>query len=213
MNSSLREQLIRIARREIKTKDMAHDIEHAMRVLHSAERIGEAENSDMEVIVPAALFHDLVVYPKNDPDSANEQELSAEKAGGLLRKIEGYPDSKIATVEHCIRNCSFSKGVNHILLEAQVLQDADGLEATGAISILRTFASTGSWERPFYSPDDPFCRDRQPDANAFALDLFFVRLLKVEERMYTKTAKSIAARRTEFLRVFLKELEIELEGK
>ena len=213
MDSSLREKLIRIARSEIKTSDMSHDIEHAMRVLHSAERIGEAEGADMEVIVPAALFHDLVVYPKNDPKSANEQELSAEKAGELLRAVKDYPVAKIATVEYCIRNCSFSKDINHTLLESQVLQDADGLEATGAISILRTFASTGSWERPFYHPDDPFCRERQPDAHAFALDLFFVRLLKVEERMYTKTAKSIAARRTEFLRKFLKELELELEGK
>ena len=99
------------------------------------------------------------------------------------------------------------------MLESQIVQDADGLEATGAISIMRTFATTGQMNRPFYNPVDPFCKTREPDAMKNALDLFYERLLRVTERMHTKTAKKISTRRTAFLRKFLKELDLELKGK
>lgn len=78
---------------------------------------------------------------------------------------------------------------------------------------MRTFSSTGSMKRVFYHSEDPFCRERPPDDLKFALDLFYTRLLKVEERMHTMAAKKIAKRRTAFLKEFLEELKIELEGK
>lgn len=65
-------------------------------------------------------------------------------------------------------------------------------------------------ERPFYNNDDPFCEHREPNANNYALDLFYERLLKVEERMHTTTAKKIAKRRTAFLYDFLEEFKKEL---
>ena len=68
-------------------------------------------------------------------------------------------------------------------------------------------------KRPFYNSEDPFCENREPNASKFALDLFYERLLKVAERMHTKTAKKIAERRTDFLIDFLKEFKLELEGK
>ena len=109
--------------------------------------------------------------------------------------------------------CSFTKNIQPDFIEAKILQDADGLEATGAISIMRTFSSTGQMQRPFYHPRDPFCQARQPDSLKFALDLFYERLLLVEQRMHIATAQKIARRRTKFLRQFLKELELELKGK
>jgi uncharacterized protein len=112
-----------------------------------------------------------------------------------------------------IRSCSFAKGIVPNQLEAKILQDADGLESMGAISIMRTFASTGQMGRQFYNPEDPFCRKRNPDAIKYALDLFFTHLLVVESRMHTQSAKHIAKRRTAFLKRFLKELERELKGK
>lgn len=87
------------------------------------------------------------------------------------------------------------------------------MEATGAISIMRTYSSTGQMKNPFYNAEDPFCKNRKPDALKFALDLFYERLLKVTERMHTKTAKKIAKRRTDFLIKFLEEFKLELEGK
>ncbi|MBI5076994.1 hypothetical protein HZB94_01250 [Candidatus Falkowbacteria bacterium] len=98
-------------------------------------------------------------------------------------------------------------------MESKILQDADGLEATGAISIMRTYSSTGQMKRPFYNFENPFCENREPNATQFALDLFYERLLKVADRMHTKTAKKIAKRRTDFLKKFLNEFKLELEGK
>jgi len=86
-------------------------------------------------------------------------------------------------------------------------------KATGAISIMRTFSSTGSMKRAFYHTTDPFCKNREPDDLKFALDLFFTRLLRVGERMHTETARQIAERRTRFLQQFLKEVRLELEGQ
>src|SRR5271157_1427255 len=123
--------------------DIAHDIRHARRVLANAEAIGRAEKADVDVLVPAALFHDIIVSPKNSPQAKNDAYDSAVLAGKLLKKF-GYDGEKIGKVQYAIANCSFSKGVIPSTLEAKVLQDADRLESTGAISIMRTFGSSGS---------------------------------------------------------------------
>lgn len=213
MNKEIKEKLIHIAKTKIKGDDTSHDFEHALRVLATAERIAKEEKADLDIIIPAALFHDLVIYPKNHPDKHKSQEESAESAEKILNEINNFPKDKIEKVKICILECSFSKGIVPKLLESKILQDADGLEATGAISIMRTYSSTGMMKRPFYHSQDPFCENRQPDDMKFALDLFYTRLLKVGERMHTKTAKEIAKRRTHFLNEFLKELKLELEGK
>ena len=152
----------------------------------------------------------MVVYKKNHSNSKNETEESACIAEKVLKSFKDYPQSKIEKVLVCIRQCSFSKGINPDLLEAKILQDADRLEATGAISIMRTFSSGGQMNLQFYNPADPFCKK---DAIAFRsdLDLFYMRLLVVEKGMHTKFAKQIAKRRTVFLKKFLSELKIELK--
>jgi uncharacterized protein len=78
---------------------------------------------------------------------------------------------------------------------------------------MRTFSSAGQMKRAFYNKDDPFCKNREPDSKEYALDLFYNRLLKAQDRMHTETAKRIAIRRTKILKNFLKELELELDGK
>lgn len=213
MNKQLKNKLLAIAKREIKEDDPSHDFEHAVRVLKNAEMIAKKEGGDTDIIIPAALFHDLVVYPKDSPRSDCSTEVSAKKTKTILKNIPGFPQHKIATVQQCICNCSFSRGTNHAIREAQIIQDADWLEATGAISIMRTYASTGQMKRPFYNAQDPFCRNRKLDDKKFALDHFFIRLLKVHGKMYTPTAKKIAKRRTDFLKKFLTQLKLELKGK
>jgi uncharacterized protein len=213
MKPDLKKKLVQIAKEKIPRDDVSHDYEHAARVLASAERIAKDENADLDVVIPAALFHDVVVYPKNHPDKHLSQVESAEMAAKILGGLGDYPKDKIADVRTCIMECSFSKGLIPKLLESKILQDSDGLEATGAISIMRTYSSTGQMKRPFYDVEDPFCIERKPDASINALDLFYVRLLKVGERMHTKMAKRIAKRRTDFLRQFLAELKMELDGK
>jgi len=213
MNTALKNQLIKIAKEKIPNNDVSHDFEHASRVLLNAEIIAKEENGDFDIIVPAALFHDLVVYPKNHPNKHKSQEESAEAAEKILNEINNFPKDKIEKVKICILECSFSKGITPKLLESKILQDADRLEATGAIAIMRTFSSTGQMKRPFYNPEDSFCENRKPNSLHFALDLFYERLLKVADRMNTKTARKIAKRRTLFLKEFLNELKLELEGK
>ena len=103
--------------------------------------------------------------------------------------------------------------MNPTLKESMILQDADLLESTGAISIMRACSSSGQMGRPLYNLEDPFCKNQKPQKVSFGLDLFYVRLLKAKDKVHTKTAKIIAKRRTNFLRNFLKELSLELKGK
>jgi len=213
MDYTLRHLLISTAAKEIKSSDPSHDLEHAIRVLRNSEMIAREERADLDVIVPASLFHDLITYAKDDPRSENAAKESAERARDILAGLSEYPAEKIGKAYDAIYCCSFRKGIVPESIEARILQDADGLEATGAISIMRTFSSTGQMHRQFYEPGDPFCERRTPNDLKYGLDLFYTRLLVVESRMHTKTAKEIAARRTRFLRDFLDELKIELEGR
>jgi uncharacterized protein len=211
MNNSIRERLIAIATEKLSGNDPSHDFEHALRVLHNAEHISEYEKADSDVIVPAALFHDAVIYPKDDPRSKSAPDESAILSKAILGSISDYPKEKISLVEEAIRQCSFSKNISPSTIEAKVLQDADRLEATGAISIMRTFASTGQMGRPFYHPDDPFCDRREPQPLSYALDLFYERLLVVGKKMHTEAAKKIAQERTDFLQKFLEQLRKEIQ--
>lgn len=211
MKSALKNKLIAIARKRQTKTDQSHDFQHILRTLNLAEKIGRVEKADLDIIIPAALFHDIVVYPKNTSASEMESEESALAAERILKKIKQYPRAKIKKVKICIKECSFSKRIKPKLLESKVLQDADRLEATGAISIMRTFSSGGQMNRPFYDPSDPFRRKKGPIDFRSNLDLFYERLLVVEKIMHTRLAKTIARRRTKFLKLFLKELELELK--
>ncbi len=182
-------------------------------MLSNAKRITKEENGDFDIITPAALFHDLAVYPKNHPDKHKSQKESTKAMEKILNTFGNFPKDKIKKVKTCILECSFNKGIVPDLLESKIPQDADGLKATGTISIMRTYSSTGQMKRPFYNPEDPFCENREQNASKFALDLFYERLLKVAERMHTKTAKKIVKRRTDFLIDFLKGFKLELEEK
>lgn len=206
-----REYLTKIAENRISPADPSHDFQHAVRVLGNVEHIAGREGGDLEVLVPGALFHDVIVYPKDSPKSADSQSDSARLAEGILLDTPGYPRSKIEAVAYAIKVCSFTKGIMPDTLEAKILQDSDGLEATGAIAIMRTFSSTGAMGRPFYNTEDPFCNQRVPDSRGSAIDLFYSRLLRICSRMHTRTAKQMAEQRTQFLEDFLRQLKSEIK--
>ncbi len=211
MNESLRKKLIDIARDKISCEDVSHDFEHTYRVLLNAEKITKFEGGDLDIIIPAALFHDLVVYPKNNKKRFQSQEVSAIGAEKILKSLNEYPQEKIVFVKTAIIECSFTKGIIPERLESKILQDADKLESTGVISIMRTFSSTGQMKRPFYNTNDPFCKSRKPNNIDNALDLFYSRLLLVKDKMNTKTGKKISKQRHKALIFFLNELKKELE--
>lgn len=210
MTDSIKADLIKIAEsRQIKG-DPAHDFQHVRRVLNLSVKIAKSVKADLDIVIPAALFHDTIVYRKDSPESKSEADESAEVAANILHKIAGYPKEKVDKVKACIKECSFSKGIKPVLLESKVLQDADRLEATGAISIMRTFSSCGQMNRPLYDPKDPFCENGHEEFRS-GIDLFYRRLLIVGKTMHTDMAKKMARSRTKFLEKFIEQLKGELK--
>lgn len=210
MDNVMKDKLIKITKEKFQKGDSAHDINHTLRVLKNAEFIASKENGDLDIIIPSALFHDIICYPKNSEKSKYSSDESANFAVNILKTLTDYPEYKISKVHTSIMQCSFSKQIVPDFLEAKILQDADRLEATGAISIMRTFASAGLMNSELYNFDDPFCKKRKPDSLHYALDLFYNRLLIVKDFMHTETAKNMAEKRSEILYDFLNALKEEL---
>lgn len=212
MNDEQRQDLVQEARKHINDEDPSHDFLHALRVLALAEKIALQEQGDADIVIPAALFHDAINYPKNEPRAALASVHSAQLVKQILTKKNWFPREKIDAVGNAIERCSFSKNLPKERLEEHIVQDADLLESLGAISVARTFASTGQLKRPFYDASDPRGTTREiarPLTNA--LDLFPVRLFKAKERLYTHTAKKIAERRDAFLHLFYQEFLLDIE--
>ena len=191
-------------------RDSAHDFQHIKRVYKNAEVIGRREGADMKILLPAALLHDLVVYPKGSAKTSKSADDSADMAEKLLKSYR-YPQDKIDKICYCIRTHSYSKRLVPATLEAKILQDADRLDALGAIGIARTFSVGGSERRSFYNPDDPFWKSsRELDDREWTLDHFRTKLLKLKDSMHTKTAREMAQERARFMELFIKQLQKEL---
>ena len=202
-------RLEEIAREAARTAESAHDFGHVRRVAASARTIAEAEGADLDIVLPAALLHELVSLPKDHPDSPRSGLLCAELAADMLKK-EGYSLGRVEAVAYCIRIHPFSLGVMPETLEAKVLQDADRLDALGAIGIARCFAVGAALGRPFYDPDDPFWRGRDPDDQRWTLDHFGRKLLRLPETLHTPSGRGMARDRAAFLEAFLSQLEQEI---
>lgn len=192
--------------------DAAHDVSHIQRVVENAKSIlsKEPEPADLEVVLPAAWLHDSVVLPKNHPDRKNASALAAEKAAEFLSNID-YPKNKIPAVAHAIEAHSFSAGIKPATPEAQIVQDADRLDALGAIGIARCFAVGGELARPLYHPDDPFAISREPDDSIWTIDHFYKKLFRLPDLLNTSTAQEMAKERVLFMKSFLKQLSSEIK--
>jgi uncharacterized protein len=202
--------IIRKVKTMLRGREPAHDFHHIMRVYKNAEMIGRCEGTDMEVLLPAALLHDLVVYPKGSSKSSRSSDESAHMAKKILLH-HSYPQDQVEQICYCIRAHSYIKGLIPSSLEGRILQDADRLDALGAIGIARTFSVGGSENRTFYNSDDPFCRsNRNLDDKQWTLDHFHTKLLKLEATMHTKTAKKVARERTKFMILFIRQLQKEI---
>lgn len=201
--------------REHVAGDAAHDTEHVRRVVAWARRLAEAEGADLAVVVPAAWLHDCVVLAKDHPDRARASRLAAEAAAGWLRE-QGFPADRIPAVTHAIQAHSFSAGIAPETVEARVVQDADRLDALGAIGIARTYATAGTLGSLLVHPDDPVPLEppaRALDDRRWATDHVFVKLLGLPATMQTGTGRREAERRAAFLRTFLDELARETAGR
>jgi len=199
------ENLKKIAKNKLANNDPAHDFEHIMRVYRNAEKICKTENVNKKLILSAVLLHDIVKI-KNQKDSA----LKSAKLSEKILKENYFLDDEITIITDAIKEHSFSKGKISSTIEGKILQDADRLDAIGAIGLARVFSFSGSNNRPFYDPKDPFSKNRTLNDNKWTIDHFYEKLLTLEQKMNTKTGKTIAKKRTKTLKDFLKELKNEI---
>jgi len=195
--------------KKIIENDSAHDFEHLMRVYKNAQKLCKKELVNEKLVLCAVLLHDVVSYPKSDKRSKNSSIDSAKKAKIILKRYN-FTKTEIILVSDAIRDHSFSQKKTPKTIEGKILQDADRLDALGAIGIARVFATGGSLKRPFYNSDDPFCKKRNPDDNTWTVDHFFQKLLKLELLMNTKSGKIEAKKRTRVLKDYLKQLKQEI---
>ena len=197
------QNLKKITKKKLQNNDPAHDFEHIMRVYRNAEQLCKTENGNKKLILSAVLLHDII---KNKNNSALESAKLAEK---ILKK-NNFSLDEIIIISNAIKEHSFSKGKIPSTPEGKILQDADRLDAIGAIGLARVFSFSGSNKRPFYDPKDPFSKNRNVNDKKWALDHFFKKLLKLEQKMNTKTGKLLAKKRTKILKNFLKEIKDEI---
>ena len=203
------------------SQDTAHDQRHLERVLETAVRLAEESGAALDVVVPAAWLHDLVQYPKSDPRNVGSSRESADAALAMLRAIRyaerrsewfgahGVDGDVYARVHHAVAAHSFSAGIAPETLEAQVVRDADRLDALGAIGLARMFAVSGALGRPLYHGADPFAEaDRALNDKEYAVDHVYVKLLRLT--FCTPAATAEAARRIDAMQAYLGALRREL---
>jgi uncharacterized protein len=189
--------------------DPGHGLAHLERVVANALRLASEENARIEVVLPAAWLHDCVHVAKDAPERAQASRRAAEHAQNFLRGA-GYPEQLLPDIRHAIEAHSYSAGIVPRTLEAQVVQDADRLDALGAIGISRCIAVGAALGRPLYERDDPFCTARAPDDRGASIDHFYSKLLKLAGTMQTPAGRREAERRTAFLGVYLAQLASEI---
>lgn len=192
--------------------DPSHDALHIGRVVKTAVQLARAEGADLHIVVPAAYLHDFVNVPKNDPRRTQASRLSAEAAAEYLRSI-GYPAQYIDGIRHAIAAHSFSAGLTPETIEAKVVQDADRLDALGAIGIARCFSTASVMQTPYYCANDPWAAARRLDDKHYALDHFEVKLFQIAKTLQTDAARRAAQKRIKFMKAYLAELRSEIEER
>ena len=195
--------------KEIMDNDSAHDFDHVMRVYKNAQKICKKEKANEKLVLCSTLLHDIVSYPKSDKRSKLSSIESAQKSKLILKKYN-FSKEEIIIISDAIRDHSFSQNKTPKSIVGKILQDADRLDAIGAIGIARVFATGGSLKRQFYNIDDPFCKTRKPNDEIWTVDHFYQKLLKLESLMNTKSGKMEAQDRTKVLKEFLNQLKKEL---
>lgn len=189
--------------------DPSHDYLHVCRVVNMAVRLAKEERADIGVVLPAAFFHDCVNVPKNDPRRKEASHLSAEAAVEYLKSVN-YPSEYFDAIRHAITAHSFSANIAAETIEAKVVQDADRLDALGAIGIARCFTVSAFFGAPYYCAGDPLAEHRVPDDKLYTIDHFFVKLFRIAETLQTASARKEGQRRVLFMKDYLKQIQSEI---
>jgi len=175
-------------------KGGTHGLDHVLRVLQLALKIGEAEGADLEVIALAAILHDIA-RPLEEEGLIEDHAVESAKMAMQFLKSIGYPKAK--EVYDVIISHSFSSGIEARSLEAKVLSDADKIDAIGAVGIARVFMYSGEHGRTIEE----------------SIKHFYDKILRLKDLIYTKTGRKIAEDRHKYTEEFLKRLKEELSSE
>ncbi len=214
-NTEIIEKTIVFVKESLKDAEGGHDWFHIQRVFNNALLIAKDEKGiDPLVIGLGALLHDIADYKFHEGDET----IGPKKAREFLKSIKVDGDI-IKHIENIIKNVSFKGGnfsQDFNSKELEIIQDADRLDAIGAIGIARCFSYGGFKKRPLYNPEIVpnlnMTKEEYKNSNAPSINHFYEKLLLLKDKMNTTSAKKIAAKRHEFMELYLKQFYAEWEG-
>lgn len=214
-NPELINKTIIFVKKELENAEGGHDWFHIERVYKNALLIAKGEICDTTVVELAALLHDIADSKFHDGDET----VGPRTARTFLEK-ENVSEAIISHVISIIENISF-KGGNTVKQfhskELDVVQDADRLDAIGAIGVARTFNYGGFKNRPMYNPEIApkmdMTKDEYKNSDAPTINHFYEKLLLLKDKMNTNTGKQIAQQRHRFMETFLAQFYAEWNGE
>ncbi len=191
------------------SNDGSHDQSHLLRVWKNVCAIQAQEGGDLRILLAATLLHDCVAVEKNSPLRSRASTLAAEQARHILSQMD-WSAKDCEAVGHAVQSHSFSANIQPVSLEARILQDADRLDAIGALGIARCFYTAGRMGSSLYEPKDPTAANRSLDDKRYALDHFPAKLLQLAEGFQTRQGQEIARERHARMERFVEEMVGEL---
>jgi uncharacterized protein len=192
--------------------DGAHDASHLERVWRSAQvLLARHPEADALVVMAACYLHDLVNLPKNDPDRARASRRAALLAREQLAR-RGFPHDRLDGVAHAIEAHSFSAAIPPTTIEAKIVQDADRLDALGAVGLARMFYIAGRMGSALAHPLDPLALARELDDRAWSLDHIMVKLARLPATMQLEAGRELADARLARLLAFRDDFAAEWLG-
>ena len=211
MNSELIERAKEYVKEKFENEFSGHDYFHTLRVFNMATRISESEGANLEIVQLAALLHDVddrKISPETHENQANAREF-------LI--ANGVNDEAIEIICKIIREISFgTNDSSPTTLEGQCVQDADRLDAIGAIGIARAFAYGGNHNRHMYHPDIKpslnMTKEEYRRSESTTINHFYEKLFKLTALMNTQTAIQIAEKREAYMRDFISKFLDEWNG-
>jgi uncharacterized protein len=192
--------------------DKAHDLNHLERVWATARLLlASLPGADKLTVMAACYLHDLVNLPKNHPDRSKASRFAAQEAVTRLSEI-GFPEGRYLGVAHAIEAHSYSAGIVAETIEAKIVQDADRIDALGAVGLARMFHVGGQLGRALAHETDPLGEHRAVDDMRYTLDHIENKLLRLPMSMNTEPGRKLAEARAEFITRFRDQFVAEWSG-